>query len=73
MRPHALSAFVNCENCDALGLAGLVRRKQVTFGDCLDAAIARVEARNRVSGRRVFEAFVCEVCCQTQINRMLEP
>lgn len=50
-----------------------MQRKQVTLGDCLDAAIERVETRNRVSGQRVFKAFVCEVCSQTRINRVLEP
>ena len=61
MRPHALSAFVKCGNQDALGRAGLVQRKRVALGDCPDAASERVKARNRVSGQRVFKAFVCEV------------
>lgn len=73
IRPHALRAFASSECYDALGRAGLVRHKQVTIGDCLDASIERVEARNRVSGQRDFEAFVCEACSQSQINRMLEP
>jgi Asp-tRNA(Asn)/Glu-tRNA(Gln) amidotransferase A subunit family amidase len=41
-----MTAFAEYEQYDALGLADLVRRRQVTAGDLLDAAIARVEARN---------------------------
>jgi amidase len=38
--------FTEYENFDALGLADLVRRKEVTPEELLDAAIERTEARN---------------------------
>ena len=41
-----MSAFAEYEEYDALGLAGLVRRKEVTPLELLEAAIERVEARN---------------------------
>ena len=41
-----MSGFAEYEQYDALGLAELVRRRQVSPGELLDAAIARVEARN---------------------------
>ena len=41
-----MSGFAEYEQYDALGLADLVRRKQVTPGELLEAAIGRVEARN---------------------------
>ena len=41
-----MSGFAEYEGYDALGLAELVRRRQVSAGELLDAAIARVEARN---------------------------
>jgi amidase len=41
-----MSAFAEYEQYDALGLADLVRRKQVTAEELLDAAIARIETRN---------------------------
>lgn len=41
-----MSGFKEYEDFDALGLADLVRRKQVTPGELLEAAIERVEARN---------------------------
>ncbi|MBI5896390.1 MAG: amidase, partial [Desulfobacterales bacterium] len=41
-----MSAFDAYESYDALGLAGLVRRGEVTPMELLDAAIERVEARN---------------------------
>src|SRR5213594_3078063 len=41
-----MSGFADYERYDALGLAELVRRRQVSPGELLDAAIARVEARN---------------------------
>src|SRR5689334_24795425 len=41
-----MSGFADYEQYDALGLADLVRRKAVSPGDLLDAAIERVEARN---------------------------
>ena len=43
---HSVNGFDDYERYDALGLAGLVRRKEVTPGELLDAAIERVEARN---------------------------
>jgi amidase len=41
-----MSRFAEYEQYDALGLAELVRRKEVTPHDLLEAAIERVEARN---------------------------
>jgi amidase len=41
-----VGAFAGYEHYDALGLADLVRRKEVTPGELLEAAIERVEARN---------------------------
>jgi amidase len=41
-----MSAFVEYEQYDAMGLADLVRRKEVSAEELLDAAIERVEARN---------------------------
>jgi amidase len=41
-----MSGFADYEQYDALGLADLVRRRQVTPRELLDAAIERVEARN---------------------------
>ena len=41
-----MTGFSDYESHDALGLAELVRRKQVTPTELLEAAIARVEARN---------------------------
>ena len=42
-----MTGFTEYERYDALGLADLVRRRQVTPGELLEAAIERVEARNR--------------------------
>ncbi|MGD8789902.1 MAG: amidase [Burkholderiales bacterium] len=42
-----MSGFNEYENFDALGLADLVRNKQVSPQELLDAAIERVESRNR--------------------------
>jgi len=41
-----VSGFADYEQYDALGLADLVRRKEVSPEELLDAAIERVEARN---------------------------
>jgi Asp-tRNA(Asn)/Glu-tRNA(Gln) amidotransferase A subunit family amidase len=41
-----MPAFAEYANYDALGLANMVRRRQVTAEELLEAAIARVEARN---------------------------
>ena len=41
-----MGGFTEYEQYDALGLAELVRRKEVTPGELLEAAIERVEARN---------------------------
>jgi amidase len=41
-----MSGFAEYEQYDALGLADLVRRREVTPDELLDAAIERVEARN---------------------------
>src|SRR5215831_3732112 len=42
----AMPGFTEYEQYDALGLANLVRQRQVTAEELLEAAIARVEARN---------------------------
>jgi Asp-tRNA(Asn)/Glu-tRNA(Gln) amidotransferase A subunit family amidase len=41
-----MSGFADYERYDALGLADLVRRREVTADEVLDAALARVAARN---------------------------
>ena len=41
-----MTGFSEYEAYDAVGLADLVRRRKVTPTELLDAAIARVEARN---------------------------
>src|SRR5258705_3685142 len=41
-----MSRFPEYERYDATGLADLVRRRQISPGELLDAAIERVEARN---------------------------
>ena len=41
-----MSGFAEYERYDALGLADLVRRRQVTPAEVLDAALARMAARN---------------------------
>ena len=41
-----MNAFPDYERYDALGLADLVRRREVSAEELLEAAIARVEARN---------------------------
>lgn len=41
-----MSGLSDYEQYDALGLTDLVRRKSVSPGDLLDAAIERAEARN---------------------------
>ena len=41
-----MSGFKEYENFDALGLADLVRRKQVSPQELLEAAIDRIESRN---------------------------
>jgi Asp-tRNA(Asn)/Glu-tRNA(Gln) amidotransferase A subunit family amidase len=43
-----MSGFADYERYDALGLADLVRRREVTPNDLLEAALARVAARNPV-------------------------
>ena len=41
-----MSSFVDYEQSDATGLADLVRRRQVSPTELLEAAIERVQARN---------------------------
>ena len=41
-----MSGFSDYERYDATGLADLVRRRQVSAADLLEAAIDRVQARN---------------------------
>jgi amidase len=41
-----MSGFTEFDQYDGIGLAELVRRREVTPDEVLEAAIARVEARN---------------------------
>src|SRR5690242_17639561 len=43
-----MSGFTDYERHDALGLAELVRRREITADELLDAALARVSLRNPV-------------------------
>jgi len=52
-----MSGFADYERYDALGLAELVRRRQVSPGELLDTAIARVEARNRAVNAVTMELY----------------
>jgi Asp-tRNA(Asn)/Glu-tRNA(Gln) amidotransferase A subunit family amidase len=52
-----MSGFADYEEYDALGLAELVRRRKVTPTELLDAAIARVEARNPVVNAVVMKLY----------------
>jgi amidase len=52
-----MSAFAEYEEYDGLGLAELVRRKQVKPVELLDAAIARVSARNPTVNAVVMELY----------------
>jgi len=53
-----VSGFADYERYDALGLAELVRRKDVSPSDLLDAAIERVEARNAAVNVVYFSALI---------------
>ncbi len=52
-----MSGFADYEQYDALGLAELVRRKEVTPRELLDAAIERVEARNAAVNAVVMKLY----------------
>src|SRR5438309_4139838 len=52
-----MTGFADYENYDALGLADLVRRRLVTPTELLEAAIARVEARNPVVNAVVLRLY----------------
>ncbi len=52
-----MASFKEYENYDGLGLAELVRRGEVTSGELLEAAIARVEARNPTVNAVVVELY----------------
>jgi Asp-tRNA(Asn)/Glu-tRNA(Gln) amidotransferase A subunit family amidase len=52
-----MDGFANYEDYDALGLADLVRRREVTPEELLDAAIARVEARNPLINAVVIKLY----------------
>src|SRR6476660_5748224 len=52
-----MSGFSDYEQYDALGLAELVRGKQTTPDDLLEAAIERVEARNPVVNAVVMKLY----------------
>jgi amidase len=49
--------FPEYESFDALGLAELVRSRQVSAGELLDAAIERIEARDGMIGAIVFRMY----------------
>ncbi len=52
-----MSGFEQYEDYDMIGLADLVRRKEVSAGEVLEAAIARAEARNPALNAIVIELF----------------
>jgi Asp-tRNA(Asn)/Glu-tRNA(Gln) amidotransferase A subunit family amidase len=52
-----MRGFAEYENYDALGLAALVRRREVTPEELLEAAIARVEARNPTVNAVVMQLY----------------
>jgi Asp-tRNA(Asn)/Glu-tRNA(Gln) amidotransferase A subunit family amidase len=52
-----MSGFSEYESYDGLGLAELIRQKAVTPDEVLDAAIARVEARNPLLNAVVMELY----------------
>src|SRR5690606_14221514 len=43
---RVMAGFVEYESYDAVGLAELIARKEVSAAEVLEAAIARIEARN---------------------------
>jgi Asp-tRNA(Asn)/Glu-tRNA(Gln) amidotransferase A subunit family amidase len=49
--------FPEYESFDALGLAELVRRRQISAGELLDAAIERIEARDGTIGAIVIRMY----------------
>ena len=51
-------SFTEYESYDALGLAELVRNRDVSALEVVDAAIARAEALNPTLNAIVFKAFV---------------
>ncbi len=52
-----MSGFSEYEDYDGIGLADLIRRKEVTPDEVLDAAIDRVEARNPAVNAVVMELY----------------
>ncbi|HTO42154.1 MAG TPA: amidase [Rhizomicrobium sp.] len=50
-------SFADYESYDALGLAGLVRRKEVSAAELLEAAIARIERHNPTLNAVVYKAY----------------
>ena len=52
-----MNGFSEYESYDGLGLAELIRRKAVTPDEVLDAAIARVDARNPALNAVVMELY----------------
>ena len=52
-----MGGFTEYEDYDAVGLAELVRRKDVTAGEVLEAAIARAQARNPALNAIVMELY----------------
>jgi amidase len=52
-----MNGFTEYEQYDALGLAELVQRREITAEELLDAAIARVEARNPIVNAVVMKLY----------------
>ncbi len=52
-----MQGFSDYENYDALGLADLVRRRQISPGELLEAAVERVEQRNAHVNAVVLELY----------------
>ena len=52
-----MAGFAEYESCDALGLAALVKAGEVSASEVLEAAIARVDARNPAINAVVMELY----------------
>jgi len=53
-----VSGFSDYERYDATGLADLVRRRQVSAADLLEAAIERVKRRVKEEHYQIFDLYV---------------
>lgn len=52
-----MSSFIDYENCDGIGLAELIRKRQVSPAELVEAAIERIEARNPEINAVVYKMF----------------